>query len=1203
MDSDASDPGRPDVDSVSPFIVGIGASAGGLEAIRELVKSLPDDINACYVIVQHMSPDHKSLLRQLIARETSHEVMDVTDGIPITPGKIYVTPPNADVQLVGGALKLLPPNTAPGAPKPSVDRLFISLAEEAGEKAVGIVLSGTGADGSYGIRAIRAAGGITIAQDEKSAKYDGMPISAVETGLIDLVLSPLQIGTHLANILTSSRNFDRFRPAENDEHPLADLLQIVLARTRVDFREYKPTTIYRRLERRINALGISGQQEYTRYCRTNPREVDALFKDLLISVTRFFRDPKEFESLRAVVRRIVEESAGRPIRIWVAGCATGEEAYSIAMLFANELGGLDKISKDRVQIFATDIDVDALEIARKGRYSIAALDDIPKEFSETFLSRDDEFVQVERTLRDVVVFSEHNLCQDPPFINIDLLCCRNLLIYFGHLLQLKVMARLFYALNAEGYLFLGTAENASISADLFRTVAGESHIFRKRAGASPSGATMPEPRPDPPTGTVGRANREKGDSERLLDRAMFDELAAAVGPDALLVTDDFRILRVYGDVSRYLQLARGSRLQFDMSVLTPKLAREARTIGAIALRRYERRRGQPHIMAGDEDHEVQIEAYPIKAPQTDEAFILLAFRRWPIEVAPRDTALTTTDDAAAERIESLEIDLKTVKEELQLTIEQLETSNEELQAANEEMQSTNEELRSSNEELETSNEELQSTNEELVTVNEELQISKAEIHAFSAEQTAILSGIGAPMLIIDMALQIKTANDEAIELFGLRRPIERPHISHLRLPEGFPRLSELCSEAMHLGVTRSAEVSSDGNVYVLRCSPFYNEDGQMRGATIFVVRSKLGADLAARLALAFENTDAYYMQRTRTGTIVAISNNAASAYFGLEATEAIGKSLPDVVDASFAREMTARDVDFLESGQSHAPNTYRMQTRHDGRMRVMQIQRFRLFDEELQEDTVFAVGADITEMHEAGEELRELYEISPSLLMYRNREGRILQISRASADVLGKNPEDVIGHHLSEFMTPDSAGDIMAADRKFLAGDASAESTHYRVDVPGQGQRTLQITRKRVTYRGEEAILAAGIDISLRHQTAQTQRLQLVRRASTMSGIHFWIYDVTQRHRLLTEAVWELAGAQDLGIGATMESMTAFFHPDDREAFAAAVNAAIESGDEFDLSARILTTGGKVIPVRACCEVESQQGEVAFLVGLVRRLD
>ena len=331
------------------FVVGVGASAGGLEAIRELVNNLPEDTPATYVIVQHMSPDHKSLLTTLIARETSLPVLEICDNVEVKKNTIYVTPPNSDVQLERGRLILKPPKKELASPKPSIDRFFISLAEEVGDKSMGIVLSGTGSDGAYGVQAIRGAGGITIAQDEKTAKYDGMPIAAVESGCVDLVLSPIQIGTHLGKILESPRDLDRFRTEEVAQHPMSDLLQVVLARTRVDFREYKPTTIQRRLERRMTALGITSQSEYTRHCRSNPTEIDALFRDFLISVTRFFRDPSEFSALRPVIQTVISENRDKPVRVWIAGCATGEEAYSVAMLFAEELGGIHALDKERVE--------------------------------------------------------------------------------------------------------------------------------------------------------------------------------------------------------------------------------------------------------------------------------------------------------------------------------------------------------------------------------------------------------------------------------------------------------------------------------------------------------------------------------------------------------------------------------------------------------------------------------------------------------------------------------------------------------------------------------------------------------------------------------------------------------------------------------------------------------------------------------------
>ena len=343
-----------------------------------------------------------------------------------------------------------------------------------------IILSGTGSDGGYGVQAIREAGGITIAQDSESAKYDGMPHNAVQTGCIDLILRPQDIGVHLKKILSSPRDFNEFRKGELAESPVSDLLQILLARTRVDFREYKQTTIGRRIERRMVALGIETQEEYTQFCRNNPHALDALFKDLLISVTRFFRDSSEFERLKSHIPSLLENRGAEPLRVWIAGCATGEEAYSIAMLIADALGGPEESMKANVQIFATDIDKDALQVARRGVYALSALNDIPKELADKYLIRQADGVRVIDRLRSAILFSDHNVCQDPPFQKIDLLCCRNLLIYFGNALQHKIMSRFHYSMTRNALMFLGTAESVAGSEDMFIQERDGSNIYRKR---------------------------------------------------------------------------------------------------------------------------------------------------------------------------------------------------------------------------------------------------------------------------------------------------------------------------------------------------------------------------------------------------------------------------------------------------------------------------------------------------------------------------------------------------------------------------------------------------------------------------------------------------------------------------------------------------------------------------------------------------
>ncbi|MCY4336803.1 MAG: PAS domain S-box protein, partial [Litoreibacter sp.] len=380
--------------SLLPVVVGIGSSAGGLEAIRELAASLPLDNGCAYVVVQHMSPQHKSLLTSLIATETGLSVQDITDNTVPQPDVIYVTPPRADVIMAEGKLRLVPPSEDLGKPKPSVDRFLMTLSADRGDRSMGIILSGTGSDGAYGVQAVREAGGITIAQDDGSAKYDGMPNAAIETGCVDLILRPSDIATHLIKILSSPRNLEQFRTDQSDVSPVSGILQIVLARTRVDFREYKQSTVLRRIDRRMTALGIDTVEDYVTHCRNEPREVDALFKDLLISVTRFFRDHEEFDDLKTHVQDLVDNRNDRPLRIWVAGSATGEEVYSIAMLLAEAMGGPTELVKSKTQIFATDIDREALEYAWRGRYSQGALLDVPKALAEKYFVQQSEGIRV-----------------------------------------------------------------------------------------------------------------------------------------------------------------------------------------------------------------------------------------------------------------------------------------------------------------------------------------------------------------------------------------------------------------------------------------------------------------------------------------------------------------------------------------------------------------------------------------------------------------------------------------------------------------------------------------------------------------------------------------------------------------------------------------------------------------------------------------
>lgn len=819
-------------------IIGIGSSAGGLEAISELVSSLPVDMNAAYVILQHLSPHHKSLMTELVARQTTLEVENITDGLKPRPNVVYITPPKSDVLVQNGLLRLVQPSPETASPKPSVDRFLLSLAEAAGDKSVAIILSGTGPDGAYGVQAVREACGITIAQDIESAKFDGMPSAAARTGCVDLVLRPRDIGKHLEKILAQPRNLEGLQNADDEQTPSTDLLQILLARTKVDFREYKQSTVSRRIERRMVALGIESQEEYTNFCRSNPEALDALFKDLLISVTRFFRDKQEFEQLEAHLPALFEARGDTPLRVWIAGCATGEEVYSIAILLAEALGGAKIQLKDHVQIFATDIDRDALQIARQGIYGQTALNDIPKSLADNYLVRQGSGVRVIENIRSAVLFSNHDVCRDPPFLKIDLLCCRNLLIYFGTALQKRVLSRFNYSLNEEGLMFLGTAESVAGADELFTKSPDGNKIFRKRRFthqrnkgylpmAKSSGGALPVVRKKPA--------EPPSDST---DRQMFEALAASLGKNAVLVTEDYSIVRVFGDISPFIELKEGNSLRMHLDLVRRPLREEARSLVTIAMKNKSHRSGVRHLLQEDDEASVRLDVYPIIAAGISERAALLAFNEvenvsaHQLEEADLDDP---TDGRTRERIKTLETEVFLTREALQQTIEELETSNEELQSLNEEMQSSNEELQATNEELETSNEELQSTNEELITVNEELLVTAAELSGRTWELTSVLETAPLAILVIDSALQVSQATRAAVTRFKLTLPLTSPHISQCFLPEGFPALAPLCAETLKLGEQRSAACTSNNKPLNLSCSPFFDMHGQIQGVTLVVM--------------------------------------------------------------------------------------------------------------------------------------------------------------------------------------------------------------------------------------------------------------------------------------------------------------------------------------------------------------------------------
>ena len=831
-----------------PFLVGIAASAGGLEALSELVQELGEQNEAAYVIAQHMSPNHKSMLSALISRETRLPVRELTPDADIWPeaNTIYVVMPGHDVIVTeGGQLGLRAPSGLRGQPKPLADLLLKTMAEECGENCAAIILSGTGSDGSYGVRAIREVGGITIAQDPESSKYSGMPASALQTGCVDLTLRPREIGEHLGKILSRPRDFTELQELHQKPNHLSDLFQILTARTGVDFREYKASTINRRIARRMLALGFSEYNAYVDFCRSDLAEVDALYKDLMISVTRFFRDPQQFDALKADIQKLVAKlessSDQRTVRVWVSGCATGEEAYSVAILFLEAMGGLEKVSQRRLQVFATDIDQHALDVARRGEYPISAINDIPEELVDRYFVERTDTIEVKKALRAFVLFSRHNVIQDPPFTKLDCVCLRNLLIYFNGPLQDKVLARIGYALVPDGLLFLGAAETVGGMETIFEPTSTSDRIYRKRlvtrkidlqpfleAGAARRSAEQ------------AALPRRADNNQHHSTARKFDNLIRVLAPNGFLASATGAILRVIGDISFVTALTENSGLQVDLKILLPELRSEASSLINVALRSRGVRSGQWHPLPRSKHEQVRLTCYPIVSAPDGEldgnSIVLIGVesRIKEEQAAPPESRNPEEQDRYIRQIEDEVISAHAA---LQQTIEELQTANEELQSVNEEMQAANEELQSTKQELETSNEQLQSTNEELITVNEETQVNTSEVQHLSAELSAVLRANPFVMIVVDQALQVRHASRQAMTMFELDAlPKSGIHISQCAPVEGMPDLTSRISHVFRTSAPLVENAEFGGASHEMTFTPFREREGRdLIGVAVTIV--------------------------------------------------------------------------------------------------------------------------------------------------------------------------------------------------------------------------------------------------------------------------------------------------------------------------------------------------------------------------------
>ena len=814
------------------YWVGIGASAGGLEALREMVKKLPKRMrNITYIITQHLSPKHQSMMVQLLARETSMPVAEAEDGMQPEAGMIYITPPNSDLFVKDMALCLRTPPSE-HSPKPSVDFFFSTLAEELGDHAIGVILSGTGSDGSHGVRAIRAGGGLTIAQAPETAKYDGMPNNAIETSCVDIILPPDKIGPEIAALIRSPHNLHLLQETDEKRTTIQELMHLLKARSGVDFKDYKTGTLFRRLNRRMTACGVADLDEYLEYIEKNTQELDLLFRDIMITVTQFFRDKEAFAGVKAQIQELLAaKEDDENIRIWVPGCATGEEAYSIVILFAEAAGGISKLQQQyNFQLFATDIDVEALSLARKGVYAETTLEGVDEKLKNRYFRHKENAYEIVKAVRDMVVFSKHNVFDDPPFLRLDLITCRNVLIYFNNKLQSTVMNLFHYALNPNGILFLGKSEALGQSSNLFQSVNTKAKLFRRKLvtpseqvrTAKVSYTALPK------FETTAAANKTKATHD------LPDAIIGALAPDSLLIDENMDVLRIYGDVQAYTQLSAGEATTNLASLARKEFRQELRALVYKVLREGSEQSVLPKkLNINGRVHKINIVIHPLSFKNSAERLLLISFEKVKRIKGETENKKTGSDPIIAE----LEQELSATREHLQTVVEELETSNEELQSTNEEMQSTNEELQSSNEELETTNEELQSTNEELLTVNEELQIKSAELVATNADLANIKESIDIPLLVVDKDLIITQFNKAAGQVFMLSDDAEGNALTSIATRIDIPNLRKSVVAVIENGQPTTRQLDDGETCLYERILPYRDEDNIVKGAVLTYIQN------------------------------------------------------------------------------------------------------------------------------------------------------------------------------------------------------------------------------------------------------------------------------------------------------------------------------------------------------------------------------
>lgn len=1009
-------------------IVAVGASAGGLEAFSEFLRAVPNNTGMAFVFIQHLDPKHHSMLSELLAKTANMPVLEAANATSVKPNQVYVIPPNVNMGIKRHRLQLTPRSATPGLHTP-IDFFMRSLAEERNSRSIGVVLSGTASDGTRGLAAIKGEGGITFAQDEKSAKYPGMPHSAVASGCVDFILPPDKIARELARIsghpylngseapvdsrvtkLKRSENFDR-------------IFRLLKTAGGINFSLYKSGTVQRRTLRRMAIHKIEKIDDYGKFLETHPKEIEALCQDLLIPVTSFFRDLEAFESLKskALPAILKDKSSKDSIRIWAPGCSTGEETYSLAMILLEFLG--DKVSTYQIQLFGTDANERGIEKARAGIYGERVAQEVSPERLRRFFTKVDEGYRVSKGVRDLCVFAKQNLAEDPPFSHMNLVVCRNLLIYLGPELQRKVVPILHYALRPSGFLFLGNAESVAGFPEFFAPLDKKHKIFLKKSVASRlhydfSASRYPREAGVADRLTVPTETNLDSDRQHEADRVVLK----AYAPPGVLINENLEILQFRGAIGPYIEPAPGKATLHLLKIAKREFVAELRAAvnqakksqAPVKRKSVEfRRNGQPKS--------VNISVEPLGSPNENRQYLILFERALPVAPAPMKFVgkLGGAGRTTRKEIAQLRRKLAEAEDHLRSLVELKEASDEEYQSANEEILSANEELQSTNEELETSKEELQSANEELNTVNDELHNRNLELDRVNSDLNNVLTSTSLPVVMVDRGLRIRRLTAASAKVLKIvPSDIGRP-ITDIRWDVDVPNLDELIAGVIETLAPKDLDVQAkDGHWYSLQVRPYRTTSDKIDGAVIVlsdINEAKKATEQIEKARLFMEEALATVREPLlvlKQNLSVIYANPSFMKTFHVRLEDTKGKFLYELGNGqwnipqlrSLLNEVLSKDVPVLDFEVAYDfPNVGR---------KTMLLHARKIEDGHSDEPVMLLAIEDITRraladaaLHESEDRYRTLFDLGPVGVYSCDASGVIREFNRRAVELWARRPK------------------------------------------------------------------------------------------------------------------------------------------------------------------------------------------------------